>query len=121
MGPAYRTMAGMILCLFFAVALMILAGLAYAFNSWQKLVLVTSLPACEPLHHLELDCVSPLYECQQIRSYKSTAVILFTEKKMEQVIFIWEGFFKRFLEGIFGEIFINGQIVFLNLARCCGV
>ena len=59
-------------------------------------VLVTSLPACEPLHHLELDCVSPLYECQQIRSYKSTAVILFTEKKMEQVIFIWEGFFKCF-------------------------
>lgn len=45
MGPAYRTMAGMILCLFFAVALMILAGLAYAFNSWVKLVLVTSLPS----------------------------------------------------------------------------
>jgi len=44
-----------------------------------------SLPTCDPLHHLELTCVSPLYECQQIRSYKSTAVILFTEKKMEQV------------------------------------
>jgi len=29
--------------------------------------------------------VSALYECQQIRSYKSTAVILFTEKKSEQV------------------------------------
>ena len=29
--------------------------------------------------------VSALYECQQIRSYKSTAVVLFTEKKAEQV------------------------------------
>ena len=34
---------------------------------------------------LELDRMSPLYESQQIRSYKSTAVILFTEKKLEQV------------------------------------
>jgi len=34
---------------------------------------------------LELDCMSPLYESQQIRPYKSTAVILFTEKKLEQV------------------------------------
>jgi hypothetical protein len=31
--------------------------------------------------------VSALYECQQIRSYKSTAVVLFTEKKAEQVKF----------------------------------
>jgi len=48
-------------------------------------VLVTSLPSCTPLHHLDLDGVGPLYECQQIRSYKSTSVILFTEKKLEQV------------------------------------
>jgi hypothetical protein len=27
MGPGYRTFAGMMICLFFAVALMILAGL----------------------------------------------------------------------------------------------
>ncbi|CAB4068206.1 SLC22A4_5 [Lepeophtheirus salmonis] len=33
MGPGYRTFAGMMICLFFAVALMILAGLAYIFNS----------------------------------------------------------------------------------------
>ena len=44
MGPAYRTFAGMMICLFFAVALMILAGLAYIFNSWFKLALVTSVP-----------------------------------------------------------------------------
>lgn len=44
MGPAYRTFAGMMLSLFFAVALMILAGLAYIFNSWQQLALVTSVP-----------------------------------------------------------------------------
>merc|ERR1712240_206067 len=50
---------------------------------WQ--VVITSLPACEPLTQIALDQVSSLYECQQIRSYKSTAVILFTEKKAEQV------------------------------------
>ena len=55
----------------------------YRAPGWR--VLTTSLPTCTPLHHLELDKVGPLYECQQIRSYKSTAVILFTEKKSEQV------------------------------------
>lgn len=44
MGPAFRTFAGMMLCLFFALALMLLAGLAYIFNSWQQLALVTSVP-----------------------------------------------------------------------------
>ncbi|XP_023337932.1 organic cation transporter protein isoform X1 [Eurytemora carolleeae] len=44
LGPAYRTMAGMMLCLVFAVALMILAGLAYMFNTWFNLALITSLP-----------------------------------------------------------------------------
>lgn len=44
MGPGYRTFAGMMICLFFAVALMILAGLAYIFNSWFSLALVTSVP-----------------------------------------------------------------------------
>merc|ERR1712088_1301321 len=48
-------------------------------------VVITSLPNCTPLTQIALDQVSALYECQQIRSYKSTAVILFTEKKMEQV------------------------------------
>ena len=51
--------------------------------AWQ--VVITSLPCCTPLTHIPLDQVSSLYECQQIRSYKSTAVILFTEKKAEQV------------------------------------
>ena len=44
MGPAYRTFAGMMICLFFAVALMLLAGLAYIFNSWFSLAIVTSVP-----------------------------------------------------------------------------
>jgi len=44
LGPAYRTMAGMMLCLVFAVALMLLAGLAYIFNTWFDLALVTSIP-----------------------------------------------------------------------------
>jgi len=44
MGPAYRTAAGMMLCMFFAVALMILAGLSYLFNSWFQLACVTSFP-----------------------------------------------------------------------------
>ena len=55
----------------------------YRAPAWR--VLTTALPSCTPLHQLELDQVGPLYECQQIRSYKSTAVILFTEKKSEQV------------------------------------
>lgn len=50
---------------------------------WQ--VVITSLPNCTPLTQIPLDQVSALYECQQIRSYKSTAVVLFTEKKAEQV------------------------------------
>ena len=44
MGPGYRTFAGMMICLFFAVALMILSLLAYIFNSWFSLALVTSVP-----------------------------------------------------------------------------
>ena len=44
MGPGYRTFAGMMICLFFAVALMILSLLAYIFNSWFALALVTSVP-----------------------------------------------------------------------------
>ena len=44
MGPAYRTGAGMMICMFFAVALMILAILSYFFNSWFELALVTSVP-----------------------------------------------------------------------------
>ena len=44
MGPAYRTCAGMMICLIFAVALMILAGLSYFFNSWFQLAIVTSVP-----------------------------------------------------------------------------
>ena len=44
MGPGYHTFVGMMICLFFAVALMILAGLAYIFNSWFDLALITSLP-----------------------------------------------------------------------------
>ena len=70
MGPAYRTAAGMMLCMFFAVtfhhcalsktffwnlflakneimikvALMILAGLSYLFNSWFSLACITSFP-----------------------------------------------------------------------------
>jgi len=49
-------------------------------------VVITSLPDCTPLTTICLvPPVSPLYECQQIRSYKSTAVVLFTQKKDEHV------------------------------------
>ena len=57
--------------------------MVYRAPAWR--VLTTALPSCTPLHQLELDQVGPLYECQQIRSYKSTAVILFTEKKSDTV------------------------------------
>jgi len=58
------------------------ALVVYRAPGWK--VLITSLPDCNPLHQLKLDQVGSLYECQQIRSYKSTAVILFTEKKSEK-------------------------------------
>jgi len=48
-------------------------------------VVIASLPDCTPLTTMVLSTpVSPLYECQQIRSYKSTAIVLFTQKKDEQ-------------------------------------
>lgn len=49
----------------------------YKAPEWK--VLLTQLPSCNPTHHLTLD------ECQLIKSYKPTVIILFTEKKAEQV------------------------------------
>jgi len=46
-------------------------------------VVMTSLPDCVPLVEISLT-VSNLYECQQIRSYKGTAVILFAKKSKEE-------------------------------------
>lgn len=49
-------------------------------------VVITSLPDCTPLTEILLSqSVSSLYECQQIRSYKSTAIVLFTQKKAEHL------------------------------------
>ena len=73
------------------------AVVVYKAPKW--LVLITSLPDCTPLQHLTLTGVGHLYECQQIRSYKSTTVILFTEKKLEQVrsrvssLLTWEEYY----------------------------
>jgi len=44
-------------------------------------VIITSLPDCSLLTQISLKDVSNLYECQQIRSYKGTAVILFSKVK----------------------------------------
>ena len=44
MGPRHRTLFGMILMAAFSVALMLLSGLAYVFNDWYHLSLVTSVP-----------------------------------------------------------------------------
>jgi len=49
-------------------------------------VVITSLPDCTPLTEILLsESVCSLYECQQIRSYKSTAIVLFTQKKAEHL------------------------------------
>jgi len=44
---------------------------------------VVDLPDCQLLCNISLDEVAGLYECQQIRSYRSTAIILFAHKSQE--------------------------------------
>jgi len=44
---------------------------------------VVDLPNCDLLCNIELDEVGGLYECQQIRSYRSTSIILFAHKSQE--------------------------------------
>jgi hypothetical protein len=49
--------------------------------SWK--CLVVDLPDCQLLCNINLDEVGGLFECQQIRSYRSTAIILFAHKSQE--------------------------------------
>ncbi len=44
-------------------------------------LIVVSLPTCTPLYEIQLSDVSTQYECQQIRSYKHTAMIIFARKQ----------------------------------------
>jgi hypothetical protein len=44
MGPSARTYAGMVICIFFAAAMALLAVLSYLLRDWFKLTLVTSAP-----------------------------------------------------------------------------
>jgi hypothetical protein len=45
------------------------------------MLLVVSLPSCEPLYEVELShVVMPSFECQLTRSYKHTAIVLFNKK-----------------------------------------
>jgi hypothetical protein len=43
-------------------------------------LVVVSLPSCQPLFEVRLDTVTTSFDCQQIRSYKNTAMILFSRK-----------------------------------------
>jgi len=45
--------------------------------------IVVDLPHCGLLCNISLEEVGGLYECQQIRSYRSTAIILFAHKSQE--------------------------------------
>ena len=49
--------------------------------SWR--CIVVDLPNCGLLSNISLDEVGGLYECQQIRSYRSTAIILFAHKTQD--------------------------------------
>ena len=53
----------------------------YRCPSWR--CLVVDLPHCGLLCNISLDEVGGLFECQQIRSYRSTAIILFAHKSQE--------------------------------------
>lgn len=44
MGPRYRTFAGMVICMFFAMAMSLLALLGYLLRDWFALSLATSVP-----------------------------------------------------------------------------
>uniref|UniRef100_A0A1B6CMW4 Major facilitator superfamily (MFS) profile domain-containing protein n=1 Tax=Clastoptera arizonana TaxID=38151 RepID=A0A1B6CMW4_9HEMI len=44
MGPRYRTFAGMVICMFFAMAMSLLASLGYFLRNWYTLSLATSVP-----------------------------------------------------------------------------
>ncbi|XP_020285318.1 organic cation transporter 1-like isoform X2 [Pseudomyrmex gracilis] len=44
MGPRYRTFAGMVICMFFATAMSLLALLGYLLRHWYTLSLATSVP-----------------------------------------------------------------------------
>jgi hypothetical protein len=44
MGPRYRTFAGMVICMFFALGLSLLALLGYLLRNWYSLSLATSVP-----------------------------------------------------------------------------
>ncbi|XP_011165690.1 organic cation transporter 1 isoform X2 [Solenopsis invicta] len=44
MGPRYRTFAGMVICMFFASAMSLLALLGYLLRHWYTLSLATSVP-----------------------------------------------------------------------------
>ncbi|PSN42448.1 hypothetical protein C0J52_15942 [Blattella germanica] len=44
MGPRYRTFAGMVICMFFAMGLSLLALLGYLLRNWYTLSLATSVP-----------------------------------------------------------------------------
>ncbi|XP_072757525.1 organic cation transporter 1 [Anoplolepis gracilipes] len=44
MGPRYRTFAGMVICMFFAMAMSLLALLGYLLRHWYTLSLATSVP-----------------------------------------------------------------------------
>ncbi|XP_008549084.1 organic cation transporter protein [Microplitis demolitor] len=44
MGPRYRTFAGMVICMFFATAMCLLALLGYLLRNWFSLSLATSVP-----------------------------------------------------------------------------
>ena len=44
---------------------------------------MVDLPHCGLLCNISLDEVGGLFECQQIRSYRSTAIILFAHKSQE--------------------------------------
>jgi len=46
--------------------------------SWT--LVVVKLPSCKPVFEAELDEISTHFECQQIRSYKHTAMVIFARK-----------------------------------------
>ena len=93
MAPAHRTMAGMMICVFFAAALMSLAGLAYIFNSWFQLELVTAFPFLVLLSYWWIVPESPRWLISQGRTNEAKMVMISVAKWNRKQID--ENFFKE--------------------------
>ncbi|XP_037077485.1 carcinine transporter-like [Pollicipes pollicipes] len=75
MGPSYRTFAGMIICVFFAGALAVMAGIAYLCRHWFTLTLALSVPFVVLVSYWWIIPESPRWLIQQGRMAEAEKIV----------------------------------------------